>query len=161
MHDFRPMREKSIDELEGASLQPPFASGMIARIAEARRRPIGDLSLGDLRLLVSQGVALAYVLPIALEHLEQRPLVNGELYVGDLLSAALHAADTYAVTPQHRERLREITVRALTRLSQVRPTDWNAPAPFDPDEPDEVDRESLEARLAEALDRLSGKRRTV
>jgi len=157
-YDFRPMREKSIDELEGVSMRPPFPSGMVERIAEARRVPIADLSLGDLRLLVSQGVALSYLLPITLEHLDRQPLVRAELYAGDLLSATLHAEDRYGMTPEQRERLRGVTLQALDRLSHVGPTDWNSDAPYDPNEPDEIDREGLEPKLGEALNRLSGPR---
>jgi hypothetical protein len=50
--------------------------------------------------------------------------------------------------------LRNITKRAIAELQAVAPTDWNSTEPFDPEAPDEVDRESPEPKLILALDRL-------
>jgi hypothetical protein len=155
-HDIRPFRRKSIDELEGISMRPPYRTGMIERIARSRGIAIEDLEPKDLRLLVSQGVALSYLWPLALERLEARPLLSAELYLGDLLCAALHADARYGATAEHRARLRQITARALEALSLVEPTDWSGAAPHDPDAPDEVDRDALEPKLRAALERMEG-----
>ena len=127
--DFRPMREKSIDELQGVSLRPPYVSGMIARIDRARGVPIGELSLGDVRLLVSQGEALSYLMPLALEKLEVAPLRSAELYAGDLLLAALHAHEKFGETPALTARLRTVVAAALDQLSRIRRANWEATEP--------------------------------
>ena len=159
--DIRPIRDKSIDELEGVSVDPPFESGMIESISQARKVPIRDLSPAALRLLVSQGIALSYIYPLALEKLEERPLLWAQLYVGDLLSAALHAEEKYGIRPEYRDRLNAVANRALEQLTTVGPTDWDSDEPFDPNDPDEVDRESLEPKLRLALERLEGRRPAV
>ncbi len=54
-----------------------------------RRRPIGELTVEDLRLLIGQDIALPYLLPLALEVLRDNPMAEGDMYEGDLLSAVL------------------------------------------------------------------------
>jgi hypothetical protein len=127
---------------------------MIERIAAARRVPLARLTAEHLRLLVSQRIALSYTFPVAIEMLEQRPLQLGGLYVGDLLMATLQADKEYGLTRGDRARLRAVVVRALKQLTAVTPTDWNASADFDPEDPDEIDRESLVPQLEEGLRHL-------
>lgn len=147
--DFRPVREKSIDEIEGRSLEPPYVSGMVERIAQARREPIGRLGLLDLRLLVSQREAPRYLLPLALEHLERDPLADAGIYRGDLLRAVLRNDDTYGADAELRVRVRGVLAAAVARLERIQPTpDGELP---DPDEPDEFDRMELEPDLRAAL----------
>ena len=160
-HDIRPTRSKCVDELEGALLQPPYPTAMIARIARARGVPIEDLSLGDLRLLVSQGEALSYLMPLALENLEKLPLREAELYNGDLLLAAIHAHEKFGETPMYAERLRVVVATAMEELSRVGPTDWEAEGPFDVTTSDETDREFLEPELRAAVERLKASRPAV
>jgi hypothetical protein len=160
-HGIHPLREKSINELEAVSMRPPYPTVMIERVARARSIAIGALESGDLRLLVSQGVGLSYLWPVALERLADHPLLWAELYRGDLLSAALHAEEKYGATAEHRERLREITARALDELSRAGPADWSGDTPYDPNVPDEIDREALAPKLQAARERLKGSRPAV
>ncbi|MEU8140234.1 contact-dependent growth inhibition system immunity protein, partial [Streptodolium elevatio] len=51
--------------------------------------PIGELGIEDLRLLIGQQIGLAHLVPVALVHLQQDPLVQGDFYEGDLLAAVL------------------------------------------------------------------------
>ncbi|MET7988484.1 contact-dependent growth inhibition system immunity protein [Streptomyces sp. NPDC005281] len=52
-----------------------------------RRRPIGELTVEDMRLLIRQDIGLPYLLPLALEVLRENPMAQGHMYEGDLLSA--------------------------------------------------------------------------
>ncbi len=54
-----------------------------------RRRPIGKLTVEDMRLLIGQNVGLSYLLPLALEVLRDDPMAEGDMYEGDLLSAVV------------------------------------------------------------------------
>lgn len=155
------MRQKSIDELEGAPLPPPYPTGMIERIARARRVPITDLPLGDLRLLVSQGQAVEHLMPLALEHLERDPLLWAELYNGDLLLAALHAHAYYAEAATFTARLQAVVSLALERLTEIGPTDWASNEPIDPKAADEISREHLKPELRAATERLRTSRPAV
>jgi hypothetical protein len=157
----RAMRQNSIDELEGASLPPPYPTGMVERIARARGVPIAQLPLGDLRLLVSQGHGVEHLLPLALEHLERDPLLWAELYNGDLLLAALHAQAKYPEAAGFTARLRAVVSLALERLSAIGPTDWASDEPIDPRAADEISREHLEPELRAAAGRLRSSRPAV
>ncbi|MBR7838377.1 hypothetical protein KDL01_34220 [Actinospica durhamensis] len=83
-------RSLSLEQLEGAWPEPRGeVTRLVATVHEVRRRPIGMLGPEELRLLISQGLSLRYLLPLAVEMLRVDPMVEGDLYPGDLLSAAL------------------------------------------------------------------------
>ncbi|MGW1271475.1 contact-dependent growth inhibition system immunity protein [Streptomyces sp. NPDC002491] len=70
-----------------------------------RRRPIGELTVEDMRLLIGQDIGLPYLLPLALEVLRDDPMAEGHMYEGDLLSAVLTRDP--AVWTEHSELGRE------------------------------------------------------
>ncbi|MFH9469706.1 contact-dependent growth inhibition system immunity protein [Streptomyces clavifer] len=51
----------------------------------------GELGPADLRILMSQQVALSYVLPLTVRMLLEEPLLDASFYQGDLLLAAVSA----------------------------------------------------------------------
>jgi len=80
----------SLEQLEGVWPEPRGeVTRLVATVHEVRRRPIGMLGPEELRLLISQGLGLRYLLPLAVEVLRVDPMAEGDLYPGDLLSAAL------------------------------------------------------------------------
>ncbi|MFI5991801.1 contact-dependent growth inhibition system immunity protein [Streptomyces sp. NPDC051362] len=88
----RPLhRDRSLEELERACWPAPSveATRLVATAHALRRRPIGELTVEDLRLLVGQDIGLPYLLPLALEVLRENPMAEGDMYEGDLLSAVL------------------------------------------------------------------------
>ena len=92
--------EKSLSEIEDDDWgdPPQGATALVARVHALRHAPIGTLSPGDLRILIGQGIGLAWVVPLALDLLENDPCVEGDLYPGDL-----HAA-VAGVAPEHWSR---------------------------------------------------------
>ncbi|MFQ6192776.1 contact-dependent growth inhibition system immunity protein [Streptomyces sp. NPDC000405] len=82
---------RSLEEIEGARWPAPPAdvTRLVAEVHALRRRPISVLSPEDLRLLIGQNVGLPHLLPRAVELLHADPLVEGDLYEGDLLSTVL------------------------------------------------------------------------
>lgn len=63
---------------------------MVRTAHELRRKPVGDLSAEDLRLLLLlQRVSIELLVPLALDLLERDPLAEGDCYPGDLLVALL------------------------------------------------------------------------
>ena len=60
---------------------------MIGRVLALRRKPLEDLTNEEVRLAVSQKVALPLVLELAIERLRADPLLEGDHYPGDLLAA--------------------------------------------------------------------------
>ncbi|MFI8438901.1 contact-dependent growth inhibition system immunity protein [Streptomyces sp. NPDC079020] len=84
-------RGRSLEELERDRWQaPPLdASCLIATAHALRSRPVGALTVEDLRLLIGQDIGLPVLLPLAVEVLRDNPLAEGHMYEGDLLSAVL------------------------------------------------------------------------
>lgn len=74
---------------------PADATRLIKTIYELRHKPIGSLDVEDLRVLLLQQESPDVLVPIALTHLEQNPLAEGDFYPGDLLTAVLKIPQTY------------------------------------------------------------------
>ena len=153
--DLRPMREKSLEELEGyIAGEPPIDTYLVRTIHELRRKPIGQFTVEDLRITIGQGRGVPYLLPLALECLEREPLAAGHYYPGDLLMSVLDAEAHWGANTDFRSRARRIVERALEQLEAVRPIDSAAGELPEPDEPDQADREHLEPLLRGALAKL-------
>ncbi|MFD4693221.1 contact-dependent growth inhibition system immunity protein [Streptomyces sp. NPDC058463] len=84
-------RDRSLEELEHDRWPDPSADDtrLVATALALRRRPIGELTVEDLRLLIRQDIGLLYLLPLALEVLRDNPMAEGHMYEGDLMSAVL------------------------------------------------------------------------
>jgi hypothetical protein len=84
-------RRRSLEDLDGERWgdAPLGATRLVTEVHRLRRKPVGELSVEDLRLLIRQGIALQLLVPLALECLREEPLVAGDLYEGDLLSTVL------------------------------------------------------------------------
>jgi hypothetical protein len=154
--DLRGMREKTLRELEGpAWADPDFPSPMVQRIRVLADVPIREFTVEDLRLVIGQRRGLRYLTPIALEHLEADPFMDGDNYRGDLLMALDRPDDAFwQQHPEWHQRLRIVVEQALARLEAVSPYNPEEFGMGDPDEPDLFDRQHLEPRLRAMLARL-------
>ena len=83
------MRNKSIEQLENDywTDEIEFPSGLVINCHKYRKIPIKDLTIEQLRLLISQNIGLEFLIEPALEKLDQNILAEGDLYEGDLLQA--------------------------------------------------------------------------
>ncbi|WP_306931541.1 contact-dependent growth inhibition system immunity protein [Streptomyces luteogriseus] len=103
--------DRTLDELDPPRWMPPAADAthLVRAVHELRCVPLGELGPADLRTLVSQQVALPYVLPLAVRLLIEEPLLDAYFYEGDLLLAAVNApASAWAVLPELGARLRTV-----------------------------------------------------
>jgi len=67
--------------------------------------------------MIGQGIGLRWLVPRALEALEQDPLSEGDLYPGDLLASVLRIpADFWSREPESRDRVEAV----LEHLSDSR-----------------------------------------
>lgn len=113
-------RDLSLEELEGRRWSVPAGgeTRLMATVRELRRKPIGGLTVEDMRLLIGQDVGLAYLLPLAMEVLRDTPLAEGDMYEGDLLAAVLtRSAEVWRDFPELRREVREI----VSELADVPP----------------------------------------
>jgi hypothetical protein len=110
----------SLDDLEGVSWgEPRFPSGLVARCHELRRKPVDELTLADLRLLVRQSISLPILMPRAVAAVEADPLVEAFGYPGDLLSAVLRADPSFLqANPELLERVRSAARQAASQLQE-------------------------------------------
>ncbi|GGW50065.1 contact-dependent growth inhibition system immunity protein [Streptomyces xantholiticus] len=103
--------DRALDELDPPRWTPPApdATHLVRKVHELRRVRLGELGPADLRTLISQQVALPYVLPLAVRLLLEEPLLDAYFYEGDLLLAAVNApASAWALLPDPGARLRAV-----------------------------------------------------
>lgn len=60
-----------------------------------RKKRLSDLTVEDLRLMIGQHISLEYLVPVALDTLEENPLAEGDFYEGDLLLNVLKIESSY------------------------------------------------------------------
>jgi hypothetical protein len=94
--DLEAIGTRTLEQLDGEEWPEPNATDteLVRECHRLRRVPVGDLTKNDLRTLIGQQIGIAWLVPLALGHLEQDPLA-GELYPGDLLNAVLRCDPVY------------------------------------------------------------------
>ncbi|MFC4502147.1 MULTISPECIES: contact-dependent growth inhibition system immunity protein [Streptomyces] len=106
-------RDRSLEELERDRWSVPSGgeTRLMATVRGLRRKPIGGLTVEDMRLLIRQDVGLAYLLPLAVEVLRVDPLAEGDMYEGDLLAAVLtRSAEVWSGSPELERDVRLIVL---------------------------------------------------
>ncbi|MES1180970.1 MAG: contact-dependent growth inhibition system immunity protein [Verrucomicrobiota bacterium] len=85
-------RSKSLQELENEDWgEPDFDSYLVQECHRLSLVPLKDFTIENLRIMIGQNFNLNYLMPLAIEKLEQNPLVEGDYYAGDLLVNVLRA----------------------------------------------------------------------
>ena len=83
--------DKTLDQLDPPERRSPEqGSYLVAKCHQLRRKPIGEMSVEDLRILLGQQICPAYLVPLAIGILEREPLAEGDYYPGDLLVSVLN-----------------------------------------------------------------------
>ncbi len=112
-------RTKSLEELDHDHWGKAGPTGLVRRCQELHRKPLNQLAVGDIRVLIGQRFCLEFLIPLAFEQLEFNPLVEGDLYPGDLLKVTFGAGETFwASHTEYCERLRKI----IHRVQELLPT---------------------------------------
>lgn len=87
---------KSIRELENWDWpDSDFGSYVVQTSQKALKKPLNQLSLEEIRLLLTQRLCVPYVLPMAVAALEQDILQEVYYYEGDLLNAVLGLPEAF------------------------------------------------------------------
>ncbi|MFH9673562.1 contact-dependent growth inhibition system immunity protein [Streptomyces sp. NPDC017405] len=114
-------RDSTIEDLEGSRWPDPpgDSTHLVRRVHALRRQAIKDLSVEDLRRLITQDVGLRWLLPVALDFLRETAPQEAETgwYDDDLLSAVLTRKEEVWRNAPHLARHLDETVRMLTDLS--------------------------------------------
>ncbi|MCI2230473.1 contact-dependent growth inhibition system immunity protein [Polaribacter sp. MSW13] len=83
------MLEKSIEQLENNywKEESEFPTNLVKRCFEYRKIKLSELTIEQIRLLISQEIGIEFLIGIALEKLELNIIAEGNLYEGDLLDS--------------------------------------------------------------------------
>ncbi|MET7365956.1 contact-dependent growth inhibition system immunity protein [Streptomyces sp. NPDC005566] len=103
--------DRTLDELDRPRWTPPAADAtdLMRKVHALRLVPLGKFGPADMRILISQQVALSYVLPLAVPLLLEEPLLDASFYEGDLLLAAVRTpASAWAMLPDLNAGLRAV-----------------------------------------------------
>jgi hypothetical protein len=111
----------SLTRLEGHDWgDPEYDSYVVRTVHELRRKPIGELTDEELRLALRQQVGLKYLVPLALDRLNEDPFRSGDFHEGDVLVALLGLpADFWVGRGVWREALRAVAAAAVNSLQGI------------------------------------------
>lgn len=99
-----------------------FRSGLIDRCERLLVTPLREFKPGDLRVMLGQRFYPETLVPLALPLLEEEPLLDAELYPGDLLSGTLHQTTSFwRTSPDLLARIQAVPERALANAELFEP----------------------------------------
>jgi hypothetical protein len=118
-------RNKSLEELEKADWgEPTHNSYLVTTLHRLRRKPLRDFEIEDFRIMIGQGIGLPFLVPLALERLEEEPLSAGDFYRGDLLRAVLQIHEEFWMNhPDSFEGVRNVVGRVKDLLPSLNEID--------------------------------------
>ncbi len=83
-------RYKTLEELDNEDWGcPEFTSHLVTTCHELRKKPLSHFEVEDFRIMIGQNFCLDFLVPLALELLDDDIYSEGDYYCGDLLEALL------------------------------------------------------------------------
>lgn len=119
-------RNKTLQELDGEEWgEPNFDSHLVIACHELRKKPLSSFSIEDLRIMIGQNIGLEYLVPLALENLDDNIFAEGVYYCGDLIDVVLKVSkEFWESNPTYKndiEHLIDKNIRTLdSKLSSFR-----------------------------------------
>jgi hypothetical protein len=113
--------KKSLEELENKSWGDPLEenTALVRECLRLSKVPIGEFSAADLRIMISQGFGLKYLIPLAIDKLKNDIFTEAFFYEGDLLSAVLNVQEKFwKENPIFREQLNELVDNNKQEIGQ-------------------------------------------
>jgi hypothetical protein len=109
----------TIEELEDERWgEPNYPSHLVTECHRLRKVQLRLFTIENLRIMLGQDIGSRYLVPIALEHLEVEPFVEGDFYPGDLLCNVLSLPHSFWVdNPNLRNRVAAVAARAIAAIS--------------------------------------------
>ncbi|MEM7327886.1 MAG: contact-dependent growth inhibition system immunity protein [Pseudomonadota bacterium] len=110
--------EKTLQELERSDWgEPTFDSHLVRTIHHIRRVPLKDWTPEDFRIAIGQKMSLPILIPLALNLLENEPLVRGDYYDGDLLVQVFSCRDEIVQDKAMMKRATLVGEKAARQIS--------------------------------------------
>ena len=92
---------KTLNELLGDLMSDTTdSSALVTTCLTLCKKPLKDFTVENLRVMIGQNIGLEFLLPLALEVLEENPFAEGDYYPGDLLSMVLKVEPSFWQTHQ-------------------------------------------------------------
>ncbi len=113
---------QTIEELEGDVWgEPDFDSHLVTTCHRLRKKPIGQFTIENLRIMIGQNIGTQYLMPRVLDELESDPFAEGDFYPGDLLQALIKLPhDYWREHGDHHRRALSAASRALDQMRAFR-----------------------------------------
>ena len=92
---------KSLSQLLGPLMKDTTdRSALVTTCLALYEKPLKDFTVENLRVMIGQSIGLEFLIPLAIEVLQENPFVEGDYYPGDLLSAVLKVEPGFWQTHQ-------------------------------------------------------------
>lgn len=101
------------------ALRPDLQSGLGNRARALINRPLESLTPADLAFCLRQSIAVPHIAPLAIDLVARQPLIETELFPGDLLLAVVHAARNKLLAPNQLRELRDACSGAIAAAETV------------------------------------------
>lgn len=87
--DLASLANKTLEEIDGQRWPVACCVSYIeATTTSLRKKPLGQFTTEDLRIMIAQDIGADVLKPFALAVLQEDPMAEGDYYPGDLLEAA-------------------------------------------------------------------------
>jgi hypothetical protein len=87
---------KSLSQLLGELAQDTTCSSALATTClTLYEKPLKDFTVENLRVMIGQSIGLEFLIPMAIEVLQENPFVEGDYYPGDLLSMVMQVEPSF------------------------------------------------------------------
>ncbi len=81
---------KTLENLEKSYwTESEHDSHLVTTCHKLRKKPLNEFEIEDFRIMIGQNIGLKFLIPLALDILENNILAEGNFYEGDLLLAVL------------------------------------------------------------------------
>lgn len=112
---------KTLTELEKDNWGEPQSDSYIEKACyNLRNKKIREFDVEDLRIMINQDIGLPYLLPKALQFLEENPLAEGMHYKGDLLCSVLRVnPGFYQSNDGYKVKVEKIVEKALREMKSL------------------------------------------
>ena len=105
------MTDKSLEQLEKDywKEESDYPTSLVEKCYSYRKIPLNNLNGEQIRLLISQNIGIRFLIPLAIDKLNQNILFEGDLYKGDLLEQVSKINESYyRENPEDIEKLKSL-----------------------------------------------------
>ncbi len=108
----------TLEELENVVWpESGIDSHLVVTCHQLRKKQIEHFTTEDFRIMIGQNIGLHFLVPRAMEVLEQNPLADGDFYSGDLLKNLISVESSFFDrSPDILARVVSVTKRAIAML---------------------------------------------